>query len=395
MAKRVLITGARSAAALEIARDFAAAGWHVHLADSVPARISRWSAVPAQHHSYPPPRSQGNAFRKAIAELTRAYDFDLIVPTCEEVFHLAQPGLRQIMDAKLFAPPIEQLTILHDKLAFADHCEAEGLPVPESRAIETADDIKTLAPEARDWVVKSRFGRFGERTMIAPDPSELADIMAGPPGKWPGKWPGIWMAQRLTRGDEVCLHLAAYQGKLVHFAAYTSRWRLSGGACYAFEPLDPGRTEMLRELALQLVEAGGLHGQFGYDVIITPGGDPYLIECNPRATSGVHLMAGGGQLARAIADGIPARSEVSKPAYLGPAMLFFGLGRAVTTGQIREWASTLAAGTDAISRPGDRLPFFGAVIDTARFALVAVRRGISVNAATTYDIEWNGEDFEP
>ncbi len=391
MPKNVLITGARSAAALDIARDFAAEGWQVHLADSVHSRLARWSALPARHHSYPPPRQAGGAFRAAIADLIELQAIDLVIPTCEEVFHLAQPGLHAAMAGRLFAPKFAQLAMLHDKLAFARACEDWGLCVPESRPIETQNSLEDFQAESRKWVFKSRFGRFGEATIIAPSQAELKQIDFGADQNW--------MAQRLIRGDEVCLHAAAHRGELVHFAAYTSNWRLSGGACYAFEPLDPNRTAMLRGLAARLVEAGSLHGQFGFDAIIPPGGEPHFLECNPRATSGVHLMTGGGQLARAVADGtpapMPALSGEPRTSYLAPAMLFFGTRRAIMSGRPREWVRIFTNGTDAITRPGDRLPALGAALDTAHFAVTGLRRGISTSAATTYDIEWNGEEFEP
>ena len=386
MIRRVLITGARAAAALDIARDFAAAGWEVHLADSVRSRLARWSSLPAKHHFYPPPLLQAAGFSGRITDLVRHHAIDLVVPTCEEVFHLATPSLHTELGERLFAPHIGCLRMLHDKLAFARAVQNWGLDAPESVPIETLQDLKILNAESREWVFKPRFSRFGEATLVAPDRRVLdaSGCVAN----------GEWMAQRYIRGDEACFHAVAHRGKLTAFAAYASAWRLPGGACYAFEPIDAKRRECLRLMAQTIVQGGGLHGQFGFDVIFDEREKAHLLECNPRATSGVHLIAGHGRMAGAIADGVPVATQSSAPSYLAPAMWFFGLPRALSKGCLREWKSCLSRGRDAISQPGDRLPITGAVIDAACFSLKGIRHKISASAATTYDIEWNGEELE-
>lgn len=380
MGRRVLITGARAAAALDCTRDFASAGWEVHLADSVDVRMARWSALDARHHRYPSPRQRSADFRAWVRELVETYDFDLIVPTCEEVFHLASPSLRQALASRLFAPDIALLTKLHDKLTFARLARECGLDTPECHAIEGALDRDRFARDSHDWVFKPRMSRFGEHTLVSP-PSQAAREV-------PTQG---WMAQKYVRGDEVCLHAIAHKGALVACSSYSSEWRMRGGASFAFMPTDPARHEHLRDIAATLVQKANLHGQFGFDIIFDEDDAPQLLECNPRATSGVHLLVGEGELVRAIASGEEIMQGQRRSAYLAPAMIVFGLPQAIRGGRLREWWDAMKAGRDAISRRGDRMPLLGALADAGAFALIGLRRGISTNAATTYDIEWNGE----
>ncbi|WP_136068794.1 ATP-grasp domain-containing protein [Modicisalibacter radicis] len=386
MPRRVLITGARAAAALDLARDFAAAGWEPHLADCVPARMASWSRAPARVHRYPAPRHQSAAFRERIVELVDTFDIELVVPTCEEVFYLAAPAMQGRLEARLCASPLPTLRRLHDKLAFARHCAASGLPVPASHPIDSVRDLTDFADTSRDWVFKPRFGRFGDRTRVAPGPCELTAITPGPDAPW--------MAQQRIIGEEACFYAVARRGELVAFAAYGSEWRLQGGASYAFDPLTSQRERVLSDIAARLARSAGIHGQFACDVMFDTAGSPFLLECNPRATSGVHLLAGAGDLARAMADGVPAPgASPSATCYLGPAMLLLGLPRALRDTKVRQWWRCLVSGHDAISRPGDRRPFFGALVDAAAFTLAGVMRNISTNAATTHDLEWNGEEL--
>jgi hypothetical protein len=386
MARRVLITGSRAAAALDLARDFAADGWEPHLADSVTSRMARWSKLAASHHRYPPPKQQGAAFRARICELVDQHRFDLVVPTCEEVFRLAAPSLHVRLGERLFAPALPTLRRLHDKFAFVEACRDWGLPAPESHLIEKGADLAPFASTSPHWVFKPRFSRFGDKAVIGPDRRSLEAIR--PNAQTP------WLAQRRVIGEEACFHAVAHRGTLVAFAAYGSQWRLRGGARYAFEPLPHAGVTMMRALAEQLARRGGLHGQFACDVMVDAAGAPFLLECNPRATSGVHLLAGGGQLARAIHAGVPAPDAPFQTAYLVPAMLLLGLPRALRRSDLAGWRACLAAGRDAISRPGDRAPLAGAVADAAAFFLGGLRHNISTNAATTRDIEWNGEELD-
>ena len=390
MARRVLITGARAAAALDLARDFVAAGWDVHLADSRRVRMARWSRLSVRHHIYPSPREAREGFRACVRELVADEAIELVVPTCEEVYHLAAPALHAELGARLFAPDLATLRQLHDKLAFARACEAWGLPIPESHLLASADDVARFVPESEAWVFKPCFTRFGDSALIGPLPEALAQVSPTPETPW--------LAQRRVRGSEACFYAVAHRGELTAFVAYRSAWRLDGGASYAFEPLAETEAAPLREIAMRLASCAKIHGQFACDAIFDASGRPVLIECNPRATSGVHLLTGDGALARVLGDGgrgpAPEQEQPHTAAYLGPAMLVYGLPQALREARLSDWARLLAKGRDAISRPGDRRPILGAMADAAAYFHEGRRHSISTTAATTRDIAWNGEDLD-
>src|SRR5690606_34485836 len=121
---------------------------------------------------------------------------------------------------------------------------------------------------------------------------------------------------------------------------------------------------------------------------------PWLIECNPRATSGVHLFdrsAAFGQalLGRANAEASPAAVRNSL------AMDSFGLTRALRQRRLTAWRDQRRASRDILTAPGDPGPRWGALADAAAFGLLALPSGRSLAEAMTADIEWNGQPLTP
>lgn len=384
MAERILVTSARAAAALDIARDFARTGYEVHSADCSTARISRWSRSVIKVHEYASPVRFPDQFAADMLRLRDALDPVLIVPTSEEIFHLALPALAERLGETLFAPPRSTLKRLHDKFAFATACAGHGLPVPETHRLADPAGLEAYAGQSADWVFKPCFSRFGAEALIGPPAGALRAI-APSPGR-------PWVAQRRVPGREVSFYAIARGGALTAFAAYQGEWRLARAAI-SFDPLEPELDERILALAARIAAAFAIHGQFSCDLIVDPDGEPWLIECNPRATSGVHLLAGGGDLARAMLGTQAAliRSP-GAPRHLLPALATQGLVAAIGRGRLGEWVGQMRRGADVAGIPGDRRPALGAILDGVGFMIAGALSGTSMTAAATADIEWNGEE---
>ncbi|HEX8661568.1 MAG TPA: hypothetical protein VF686_06850, partial [Brevundimonas sp.] len=99
--------------------------------------MARASRAVSAVHAYPSPVRDPAGFRRAVLDLTARLDPVLIIPTCEEVFHLAGLALGPV----LFQPSAATLRSLHDKAAFAALCGSASLPAPETHAIDQAADL--------------------------------------------------------------------------------------------------------------------------------------------------------------------------------------------------------------------------------------------------------------
>ncbi len=375
MTQTALITGARSPAALDLARDLTAAGLVVHMADSSPARIARWSHTPAAVHRHASPVQNRDRFRQDIAALVARLRPAIVVPTCEEIFHLAAAREDGIEVGPLFAPDLATLDRLHAKDSFNALALSLGLDAPVTTLITSP--LAETGPALDGQVVKACYSRFGLAAMIAPSRAAAAAIR--PTRALP------WVLQARVDGVEHSSYAVVVGGRITAFAAYRSTRSLSGGAGYAFRPAPDGVRDRLLGASRAVAGHLGMTGQLALDAI-DDGTRSWLIECNPRATSGVHLMAGGGHLARAMLGCVSRSTPGKDDRHLLPMMLSWGV-----MDQLRRGRRPRLTGRDVIGAPGDRMPLLGAVADTIGFAVSSVRHRISLTGATTRDIEWNGD----
>lgn len=381
MRHRVLITGARAPAALDLARSFGAAGWEVHLADSCACLMARWSGVAEAVHRYASPKLQPEIFSSDLQSLMQRFEFDMVIPVCEEVFYLAEAAVSLGFSDRLFAPSSHILNELHSKSRFVQVCERLGILAPKTRRISGQAELDQFAPLAKKLVFKPEYSRFGAETLIGPSDGRLTQVSPAEDR--------VWVAQDRVVGEEVCFHAVAVNGVLTAFAAYRSPWRRPAGVGYVFEPMDEAPAAPLLAAAHRLARFVR-DGQFACDAIIDADGVSWLIECNPRGTSGLHLFGGVDELALAMTGESRRLVRGRERGHLGLAMWLYGLPEAVKQRRMTSWSRERREGQEVIVRDRSPAPVLGALIDSAVFSVRAARAGCSLEQAMTRDIEWNG-----
>ncbi|MCX7358031.1 MAG: hypothetical protein NT015_07810 [Alphaproteobacteria bacterium] len=377
----VLITGARAPIALDLARSFEAAGHQAHLADS----IRPWSARLARHargrlHHFAAPRFVFTQFAADLVRLVDELDPKWIIPTCEEVFYVAEAGAQHGFGQRVLAPSPARLRTLHSKFEFAVFARASGVAAPETTRVSSRDDLKPWRGRAEEIVLKPEFSRFASHTRVRPTLEEFDAVAPTPQAPW--------VVQNFAPGDEICIWSTSIAGEVVAFAAYKPLWRLGQSASFYFETdNDPALLAMTRAIA----KATGASGQLSFDVIRGADGSITPIECNPRGISGIHLFDGDPRLARALLGEATLQTPSAEARHLAPAMLLFGGPSALARGRIAAFNRDLARSKDVLSVPGEPWLGLGALLDASRFTLIGLSRGRSASGQSTDDIEWNGE----
>ena len=378
---RFLLTGARAPVALDLSRCLHQAGHEVHVADVfINHMIGRSKAI-AGFHTYAPPRSKPMAFQADVRDLVSDLGIEMIIPLCEEVFYLAQAA--KVFPLPLFAPDLDTLMRLHSKLEFAHMAHGLGLFVPETYLLE-ARTLEALRPHAKRLVFKPEFSRFGSQTLIRPRPEALDELAEDPHNPW--------LYQDYVDGEDVSFYAIAQAGRLAAFSAYRSNWRTGGGASYYFDPLPADQAAALRLIAHRLIESQNLTGQLACDLRRDSQGTFWLIEANPRATSGLHLLTPQSGPLSAILTGAlsdPPLEASTQAFYVGPAMWFSGLPNAIMRGRFKEWQADMKRGQDVVAPKGDSGPIWGALLDAIIYGARALWHRQNLSHVLTSDIACN------
>ncbi|MDP3736936.1 MAG: hypothetical protein Q8R02_06075 [Hyphomonadaceae bacterium] len=376
----ILITGARAPIALDLARSFEAAGHEVHLADSITpwgARLTR--RTQGRLHRFAPPRFAFTRFAADLGALVDRLDARLVIPTCEEVFYVAEAAARRGFADRIFAPSPSVLKQLHSKVEFAGLARRAGVCAPVTSRLISKLDLAAWRERSSSLVFKPEFSRFASHTLVRPAPHAL-DRLAPTPSH-------PWAVQEFVEGEEICVWSAARAGEVVAFAAYRPRWRQGGSASFYFETdTDP----KLLAMAQTIARAANATGHLSYDVIRAADGTLAPIECNPRGVSGLHLFDASPRLAQALLGETSIQLPEAMARHLGPAMWMLGAPQAVAAGRLGEFTTDLKRSRDVLAAAGPWAGM-GALMDAARFAAIGLSRGRSASGQSTDDIEWNGE----
>ncbi|WP_219469707.1 hypothetical protein [Nonomuraea rhizosphaerae] len=362
----VLITGGRAPVALDLARKFARSGVRVVVAESSRAQLCGRSSAVAASYPVPPPNRAPRAFVQALADIVKAEGVRLVVPTCEEIFWVARGRL----PCEVLAEPLGTLRALHSKWEFVRLAKGFGLAVPETRLVLSARDLVGVP---RPFVLKPVFSRFGTKVRVVRGNIGLKGDE------------GPWVAQELLDGAPVCSYSVAVGGRIVAHAVYAVEFTASGAAV-SFAPMAHAGVDAW---VSRFVERAGFSGQIAFDFMV---GERVLpMECNPRATSGVHLF--GDELAAVMLG--EAREEPLRPspdarAMIGLAMLTFGLAGVRSWSGLRRWARVVRESADVIAVPGDRGPFRGQFEVLWQNWIRSLWTRRSLVECSTYDIEWDG-----
>ena len=376
----LLITGARAPVALHMARLLHGAGHRVVLADTPAHPISAASSSCDAYRQLPPPRFASMEYGRALKRLIAEERIDAVIPTCEEVFYVARAWRDEEMGAVLLAPDIDLLARVHNKHDFIRLAESIGLAVPETTLLQSAADVESVRPAARELVFKPVWSRFATSVLLRPEARALDAVV--PTAAAP------WIAQAFVEGDEISSYCVARAGEVKALSFYRSLYRAGKGAGVCFEPVQDREAA---EFVHAFVRATSWTGQISFDLIREPSGRVLPLECNPRATSGLHFFSDPRAFASAIlGHGPAAPADPTGIQGLRLALWTYGLPHALRTGKVDHFMKTIGATRDILDWPGDDRPRRAQWRTLWEMAVIAVRQRTSLQAASTHDIEWNG-----
>lgn len=377
---RVLVTGARAPVALEWARVLSSVGWSVGVADSVTFPLARSARCVARTYRLPSPRQDPPAWGRALGEAVRDFGATLLLPTCEEVFYLARQLEHLPSSCRVAVADFTTLEALHHKGRFAELSQKLPAPAPETHALVDRRAVADFLDESRSWVFKPVYSRFGRRALLGPSRAQLSRIEPSPTSPW--------IAQRFVSGIEYSSYSILDRGRLCAHADYRPLYRVGQGSGMFVQST---AIPVIREFVEAFGAVTSFSGQVGFDFIQDRRERLHVLECNPRATSGLHLLADQPKrLAEALIKqpATPLQAPRGARAMVGMAMMTLGTAQ-YGWRSTRFWRDLLST-RDVMSAGGDFRPWIMQLAGLGEaLARAAVQRHGLLSAATR-DIEWDG-----
>ncbi|MCA9027740.1 MAG: hypothetical protein KDA86_21200 [Planctomycetaceae bacterium] len=381
---RILITGSRAPVALDLSRRFHRAGHMVFHADSLRNGIGMWSNSVARVFHVPRPVNSPRQYVEALAAIVEEHRVDLLIPTCEEVFFIA--AHRALLNCQVLVDDFEKLAEIHNKWSFSQSAGNEHASPPETGLVDccVGSNLARGLPShdtPADWVFKPVYSRFASRTLIGPtiDQLQTAGIGQDEP----------WVAQRRIRGKEYSTYSVAQVGRMKAHVTYESLYRAGRGSGILFQPV---QLQVIDDFVATFVASRRYTGQIGFDFMRDDDGRFWVLEANPRATSGVHLFAQEDSLVDVLignADGL-LRPSTMQPAMVELAMPFWGLCDAIRERRLHRMIADMLRSRFTAFSARDPWPTIGLLPALVEIAAIAWKEGRTLQQASTFDIEWNG-----
>jgi predicted ATP-grasp superfamily ATP-dependent carboligase len=374
---RILLTSSRAPATLELIRVLAGAGHDVFATDTFSPTLASHSRRLRRHFVTPSPRHAPEEFGKVLLEIVTANRIDWLIPTCEEVFHVGRHHQKLSAATNVLCPSLEELDRWHNKFTFQQHAAARGLDTPRTELVQSSAQLETALVRYPLYVLKPAYSRFAARIITNHGPQagrcSLAACRPSPSDPW--------LLQEFIDGDSECSYSVVHHGRLTAHCAYRTPQRHNAGAGISFLSI-AGESSL--SIASCLLEGSGFTGQFSLDWVRATDGRRVLLECNPRATSGVHLLR-PASLVRGLLD--PNAPTWTEPPGRYQQLLLVLLAQnplRLLGDPPRDWFR------DVILSLRDPLPALMQIFQLGHFLSVSRRLRLGLVEATTEDIEWNG-----
>lgn len=372
-----MLTLGRLPKALDLARAFAGAGHRVIVAEPHRWHLTRMSRAVHRCVQVPAPDVDADAYLDGLRDVVTRHGVDTVVPVSEEILHASALAQSLPDGVRMTCMPQPRLLALHHKLRFAQRARALGLDAPATLALSdpAAADLARAGPV----VVKPALGCAGRGVQVLARGSALPVPEAAHPA----------VVQAFVEGTLLCSFSIAHEGEALVTVVYRGTV-MSGTVAVCFERVD-GAAAVERWVE-RLVAAERFSGFIGFDFVVDADGRAFAIECNPRATSGVHFVE-ASDLAAAVLEpeaGRPVRLRAERVLQQFWPCLTETQAAMLRARSFRHHLGELLRAKDVTFSARDPLPLW--LMPFASYPILALTlfRGLSFGEAATRDIEWHG-----
>lgn len=381
--QKILMTAGRSYLTLDLARQLHAAGHQIYVAETSKRHISFYSNSVVKSFVIPSPRFDSKLFIESLIKIITEEKIDLFIPIYEEILHISKEKDKFPKFCQIFCHSFNELHELHNKWLFYSKLKSLGFDTPKTSLITSQNDLEKTNFSV-PFALKACYSRgsINIKKVYPNKPLPKISIEAHNP----------WIAQEWLEGDKFCTYSICYNGLIKAHSTYPVKFAIDGNSCLTFEVVEH---EAILKWIEKFVSAINFTGQIGFDFIELPNKKLYAIECNPRATSGLHLFENVDRIDRAFLNStntvIYPQKGINKQIATG--MLLYGWKSSAYPGNnLPLFLKTLLSRKDVVFSLDDIKPFLAVPCAFAAIWMKSKKKHLSLPATFTYDYEWNGDD---
>jgi glutathione synthase/RimK-type ligase-like ATP-grasp enzyme len=384
---RAMITGARALISIDWAQRIKQHNCKsfVVLADSFYFPLGRFSKNIDKYVKTSSPRFSPENYIKELLYYIDKYQINILIPTCEEAFYISKYMYLFPKNCYCLLDDFDKLTKLHNKFTFLDLIEESNcIKKPETLCIKDAQELADWISRnnIQEYIIKPVYSRFGSEFV------ENIDQF-----KRDYRYPLV--VQQKIKGKEFCSYTIANAGTVVAHSCYHPKYKAGVGAGIYFEVVE---NLAILEFCKNIIQKINYTGQIGFDFIYTADGMIYPIECNPRGTSGLHLIPRDMNIINHMLDNSknidinPKHLTQKKPLQImfAMALFFYKNIKNNTISYIKDFFSTL----DVYSSLKENRLHLLQIISFIEVVLRSIKYRFNLKKASTIDIEWDGHEIE-
>lgn len=374
----ILITGARAPIALEWAYRLNQFNNKVFLADSLLYPLGRFSKDIYKYFKIPSPTKKTVLFINKLIKITIEENIKIIIPTCEEIYYISKFKHLFPSDVTIFSDNFDKLSLLHNKYTFIQYIKKFHSHIPQTYLINSISEYNNWKEKNKifNFIVKPVFSRFG------------SEVIFNLEKYFPNRFPVV--AQQKIIGKEYCTFSIAYNGNLVFYSCYTPKYKAGAGASIFFQPIINNKIlEFVKKFLLEIKYTG----QIGFDIIEDNHGNIFPIECNPRGTSGLHLISDTSNIIDSIFNNKNIENfNIKNCKKIGFAMYLYFFYN-LKNYPIKEIVSDYLSSTDIYESTQNKKINYYQLISFFEILLRSFKTNFNFRKASTFDIEWDGHEI--
>lgn len=382
-----MITGARAPIALDWASRIKkhCPDSFIVMTDSLNFPLGRFSKNSDRYVKTSSPKFSPNDYIKELLDAVNLYKINLIIPTCEEIFYLSKYKESFPQNCLQLFDNFNKLSMLHNKFTFLDIIdESDEIKKPKTFYLNNAQEFLNWCKSNNidNYIIKPVFSRFGSEFISKIDETKIDH-----------RYPII--AQQKLTGMELCSYNIAVFGKVVAHSCYNPKYRAGPGAGIYF---DSHQSSVIADFCENFVKKINYTGQIAFDFFQNQDGKIYPIECNPRGTSGLHLLPRDLNLIskmlripELVTKSFSAQRKNERSLQVRFAMILFSFkylkNHKITL--LKDFFTT----PDIYGIIGERHLHFFQIISFFEIFLRSFKYGFNLKKASTLDIEWDGDEI--